>query len=102
MRSGRCSAQCTPTGPPSQAPPNDSERDGLRWVTVGDLSGNCDARSEQFSTRAHLDAFAGGESIVGANVVLWYVGHFTHETGHDHHAAGGGHIVGPTLKPDRW
>ncbi|HWM09024.1 MAG TPA: hypothetical protein VNO82_06760 [Solirubrobacteraceae bacterium] len=54
------------------------------------------------STRAALDAFVNGESIVGTNVVVWYVGHFTHETGHDHHAAGGGHIVGPTLKPDRW
>jgi hypothetical protein len=38
---------------------------------------------------------------VGTNVVLWYVGHFSHEPGHDHQA-GGGHIVGPTLKPDRW
>ena len=54
------------------------------------------------STRAHLDAFVNHESIVGTNVVVWYVGHFSHETGHDHHAAGGGHIVGPTLEPDRW
>ena len=75
---------------------------------VGDLwalryrSNQIDDGAVATSTRAHLDAFAGGESIVGTNVVLWYVGHFTHETGHDHHAAGGGHIVGPTLKPDRW
>jgi hypothetical protein len=84
---------------------NDGEADNYG---VGDLwalryrSNQIDDGAVATSTRAHLDAFANGESIVGANVVLWYVGHFTHETGHDHHAAGGGHIVGPTLKPDRW
>jgi hypothetical protein len=84
---------------------NDGEADNYG---VGDLwalryrSNQIDDGAVATSTRAHLDAFVNGESIVGTNVVLWYVGHFTHETGHDHHAAGGGHIVGPTLKPDRW
>jgi hypothetical protein len=84
---------------------NDGEADGYG---VGDLwalrhrSNQIDDGAVATSTRAHLDAFIDGESIVGTNVVVWYVGHFRHETGHDHHAAGGGHIVGPTLKPDRW
>jgi hypothetical protein len=64
-------------------------------------SGQIDDGAVATSTRAHLDAFVNGESIVGTNVVVWYAGHFTHEVGHDH-AEGGGHIVGPTLKPDRW
>jgi hypothetical protein len=64
-------------------------------------SGEIDDGAVATSTRAHLDAFVNRESIVGTNVVVWYAGHFTHATGHDH-AAGGGHIIGPTLKPDRW
>ncbi|MGH2949559.1 MAG: hypothetical protein ACRDPC_25430, partial [Solirubrobacteraceae bacterium] len=52
------------------------------------------------STRAHLDRFVNRESIVGTDVVVWYAGHFAHDTSHDHD--GGSHIVGPTLRPDRW
>jgi hypothetical protein len=55
------------------------------------------------STRAHLDSFVNGESLIGTNVVVWYVGHFSHKPEHEHdHVPGGGHIVGPTLKPYRW
>jgi hypothetical protein len=43
--------QCTPTGGPSQPAPSDSERDGRRWVTVGDVAGNCDATSGAFTIR---------------------------------------------------
>ncbi len=85
---------------------HDGEADGYG---VGDLwalryrSNQIDDSAVATSTRAHLDAFVNGESIVGANVVVWYAGHFKHETAHaNHHAAGGGHIVGPTLRPDRW
>jgi hypothetical protein len=53
------------------------------------------------STRAHLDNFVNGESIVGTNVVVWYAAHFTHDPAEEH-AAGDAHIVGPTLKPYRW
>ena len=35
------------------------------------------------------------------NVVVWYAAHFTHDTTHEH-AGDGNHIVGPTLRPDRW
>jgi hypothetical protein len=52
------------------------------------------------STRANLDAFVNGESIVGTNVVVWYAGHFTHAP--DDHHDDDPHIVGPTLRPDRW
>jgi hypothetical protein len=84
---------------------NDGEADNYG---VGDLwalrhrAGQIDDGAVATSTRAHLDAFAGGESIVGTNVVVWYAGHFSHEPGHEHGPGGGGHIVGPTLKPDRW
>jgi Cu2+-containing amine oxidase len=52
-------------------------------------------------TRARIDRFVNRESIVGTDVVVWYVGHFSHDVAHDH-SGGGGHIVGPTLRPDRW
>jgi hypothetical protein len=74
---------------------------------VGDLwalryrSGQIDDGAVATSTRANLDAFVNGESIVGTNVVVWYAGHFSHEPD-DHDHAGGSHIVGPTLRPDRW
>ncbi len=70
--------------------------------------GQIDDGSVATSTRANLDAFVNGESIVSTNVVVWYAGHFSHEPDdhhdhdHDHDHAGGGHIVGPTLRPDRW
>ena len=71
-------------------------------------AGQIDDGAVATSTRANLDAFVNGESIVGTNVVVWYAGHFSHEPDdhhdhdHDHDHAGGGHIVGPTLRPDRW
>jgi hypothetical protein len=57
------------------------------------------------STRAALDSFVNGDSIVGTNVVVWYAGHFSHvpgeaRAGDDEHDRG--HIVGPTLQPFRW
>jgi hypothetical protein len=51
--------------------------------------------------RAHIDRFNNRESIVGTNVVVWYAGHFAHDT-QDDHAHTNGHIVGPTLTPHRW
>lgn len=53
------------------------------------------------STQAQLDSFVNGEYIFGTNVVVRYVAHFAHEPGHEE-ITGGSHIVGPTLKPDRW
>lgn len=65
--------------------------------------GQIDDGSVATSTRANLDAFVNGESIVGTNVVVWYAGHFSHAPAGDHdHDHGGSHIVGPTLRPDRW
>lgn len=64
-------------------------------------SGQIDDSAIAGDTRAHIDGFVNGDSIVGTNVVVWYVGHFSHDVAHDD-AAGGVHIVGPTLVPDRW
>jgi hypothetical protein len=78
---------------------------------VGDLwalryrRGQIDDRRVAPSTRAALDSFVNGDSIVGTNVVVWYAGHFSHvpgeaRAGDDEHDRG--HIVGPTLQPFRW
>jgi hypothetical protein len=50
--------------------------------------------------RAHLNRFVNGQPIAGADVVLWYAGHFAHDVhaDDDDHA----HIVGPKLVPDGW
>ncbi len=53
------------------------------------------------STRARLNSFVNGESIVGTNAVVWYAAHFTHDPTHEH-VAGSDHIVGPTLEPYHW
>lgn len=53
------------------------------------------------STKARIDSFVNGESIVRTNVVVWYAAHFTHDVAHEH-AGEGNHIVGPTLRPDNW
>jgi hypothetical protein len=50
---------------------------------------------------AGLDTWNNGEAINGADVVIWYGAHFTHDLAHE--APGHfGHIVGPDLKPVNW
>lgn len=49
------------------------------------------------NNQARLNRFLNGESINGANVVVWYAGHFRHdEKAPEPHQ---GHIVGPDLIP---
>lgn len=50
---------------------------------------------------AGLDGWVNGESINGADVVVWYGAHFTHDVAHDHPGEFG-HVVGPDLKRVRW
>jgi hypothetical protein len=50
---------------------------------------------------AGLDTWVNGQSINGADVVVWYAAHFTHDVAHDHPGQFG-HLVGPDLKPVRW
>jgi len=50
---------------------------------------------------AGIDSWVNGESINGADVVVWYAAHFTHDVGHDEPGEFG-HIVGPDLKRVRW
>jgi hypothetical protein len=49
---------------------------------------------------AGLDAWLNGEPINGADVVIWYGAHFTHDIGHEEPGEFG-HLVGPDLKPVR-
>jgi hypothetical protein len=48
-------------------------------------------------SKAQLDRFLTGEVIENQDVVIWYSGHFLHDSQH-----GGSHIVGPELKPVNW
>jgi hypothetical protein len=50
---------------------------------------------------AGLDPWINGELINGADVVVWYGAHFTHDVAHDPPGTFG-HIVGPDLKLVRW
>lgn len=50
---------------------------------------------------AGLDAWVNGESISGADVVVWYGAHFTHDVAHDEPGEFG-HVVGPDLKRVKW
>lgn len=50
---------------------------------------------------AGLDTWVNGESINGADVVVWYGAHFTHDVAHEPPGEFG-HIVGPDLKRVRW
>jgi hypothetical protein len=50
---------------------------------------------------AGLDAWLTGQPINGADVVVWYGAHFTHDVAHDKPGEFG-HIVGPDLKPVKW
>ena len=56
------------------------------------------AGSPQTNAPAGINRFVDGESVAGADVVVWYAAHFTH----DLHEEDVGHVVGPTLRPVRW
>lgn len=51
---------------------------------------------------AGLDAWRNGEAIDGADVVVWYGAHFTHDVAAREAAGQFGHIVGPDLRPVNW
>jgi hypothetical protein len=53
------------------------------------------------SAEAGLDRFVQGQSINGADVVVWYGAHFTHEQASEE-AGGHDHVVGPDLVPVNW
>jgi hypothetical protein len=48
-----------------------------------------------------LDPWVNGEAINGADVVVWYGAHFTHDVTHDEPGEFG-HVVGPDLKCVKW
>lgn len=48
---------------------------------------------------AGIDQFLNGESVYNQDVVLWYAGHFTHDTTTEGTT---GHEIGPTLQPVGW
>jgi Copper amine oxidase, enzyme domain len=50
---------------------------------------------------AGLDAWLTGEAINGADVVVWYGAHFTHDVSHEE-PGHFGHIVGPDLRRVKW
>jgi Copper amine oxidase, enzyme domain len=50
---------------------------------------------------AGIDAWVNGEPVHDHDVVVWYAGHFTHDTSVEDPAQHG-HIVGPDLKPVSW
>lgn len=50
---------------------------------------------------AGLDGWVNGEPINGADVVVWYGAHFSHDIAHEEPGEFG-HIVGPDLKRVKW
>ncbi len=51
--------------------------------------------------QANLNRYVQNRSIDGADVVVWYGGHFTHDQASDE-AGGNDHMVGPDLVPIGW
>ena len=50
---------------------------------------------------AGINQWLNGERINGADVVVWYAGHFSHDLTHDEPALHG-HILGPDIKVTDW
>ena len=50
---------------------------------------------------AGLDSWVNGESLIGADVVVWYGAHFSHDVSHEE-TGEFGHVVGPDLKLVKW
>jgi hypothetical protein len=53
------------------------------------------------NVEARLDDFRNGESIDGADLVVWYAGHFSHVQPADERG-GTDHLIGPDLVPINW
>lgn len=64
-------------------------------------SNQVDDASVRTSTRAGLNAFLSGASLVNQDLVMWYAGHFVHSHT-DPDAEARPHQVGPTLIPSGW
>jgi len=62
-------------------------------------SSQIDDSAVRTSTRAGLNAFLSGGSLINQDLVFWYAGHFMHSHGA---SEGGLSTVGPTLKPVHW
>lgn len=71
---------------------------------VGDLwvlkynGGEIDDGVVVLDTSAHISKYVNSESVMDADVVVWYAAHFLHDEQNDH----GNHVVGPTLRPLKW
>ena len=51
---------------------------------------------------ARLSRFVNREPIDGADLVVWYASHFTHDQGAVEEPGGHDHVVGPDLVPVNW
>jgi hypothetical protein len=51
---------------------------------------------------ARLNRFVNREPIDGADLVVWYASHFTHDQGAVEEPGGHDHVVGPDLVPVNW
>jgi hypothetical protein len=65
----------------------------------GEIDDGVGFTTDPDEARAHLNRFLTGQSIAGADVVLWYAAHFSHDV---HEEGGGEHIVGPELVAGGW
>jgi copper amine oxidase-like protein len=86
--------------------PNDGTADaygaGDLWVLRyhgNELDDGHGFTTNPVQSRADIDKFVNGERVDGADVVLWYAGHFLHD---EAHPTTGGHVVGPELTPFNW
>jgi hypothetical protein len=59
-------------------------------------------RRSRGATQARLNRFVNGESIDGANIVVWCGAHFTHDEGAVQEVGGDGHVLRPDLVPVSW
>jgi hypothetical protein len=86
--------------------PSDGQADGFGvgdlWalrMRPGEIDDGVGFTTDPQEARAHLNRFLTGQSIAGADVVLWYAAHFAHDV---HAHDGDPHIVGPELVPGGW
>lgn len=63
---------------------------------------NEDRDSGKPGNEAHIDPYVNGESIDGADVVIWYAAHGRHDQHEDDLHGVHGHVVGPRLAPVNW
>ena len=67
----------------------------MQWIVRGQIVLGAPLKR----LKVHIDKFLKGQLVKNPDVVVWNAAHFAHNQSHE---GGSAHIVGATIRPQRW